>query len=295
MSWRSARKSLRSMSRSPCSSAMRKAMLSTPSCVSFRSRSRESSSGPISDTVARTRCPCSPKRSQNTTGNLAGTDATPISWARLTRGSLPLPGAAMPDRSPLISAAKTGTPALENPSASTWSETVLPVPVAPVIRPWRLASLKSRYSGLVLLPMKIFPSSSIVSLQLPLCHREQCGRFPLRRLLDFTPFRPKYRVHHGFSGESDGRAHRPRDRKDGPRPGHRPQGHRHHPRLPREGRRGRDGPYRRLDPRAVPVRVSLPSLRSTATSSECRSLFPPPCGEGQRVGVVGSKLCISLQ
>ena len=32
-----------------------------------------------------------------------------------------------------MSAAKTGTPASEKPSASTWSVTVLPVPVAPVI------------------------------------------------------------------------------------------------------------------------------------------------------------------
>ena len=39
-----------------------------------------------------------------------------------------------------MSAAKTGTPALEKPSASTCSDTVLPVPVAPVMRPWRLAS-----------------------------------------------------------------------------------------------------------------------------------------------------------
>ena len=50
------------------------------------------------------------------------------------------PRRAMPDRSPLMSAANTGTPAREKPSASTCSVTVLPVPVAPVTRPWRLAS-----------------------------------------------------------------------------------------------------------------------------------------------------------
>ena len=43
-------------------------MLSTPACVSFRSSKRPSSSGPISETVARTGCPCSPNTSQNTTG-----------------------------------------------------------------------------------------------------------------------------------------------------------------------------------------------------------------------------------
>ena len=47
---------------------------------------------------------------------------------------------------------KTGTPIRENCSASVCSETVLPVPVAPVIRPWRFASAgssdNSRRSGL---------------------------------------------------------------------------------------------------------------------------------------------------
>jgi len=64
--------------------------------------------------------------------------------------------------------AKTGTPALAKPSASTCSVTVLPVPVAPVTSPWRLPNLRSRYSpllmlssGLRLAPMKILPSSSM--------------------------------------------------------------------------------------------------------------------------------------
>ena len=52
---------------------------------------------------------------------------------------LGVPGWLMPDRSPFTSATNTGTPCAEKPSASTWSETVLPVPVAPAIRPWRLA------------------------------------------------------------------------------------------------------------------------------------------------------------
>src|SRR5262249_50787369 len=50
------------------------------------------------------------------------------------------PAAATPERSPLTSARNTGTPIREKLSASTWSVTVLPVPVAPVMRPWRLAS-----------------------------------------------------------------------------------------------------------------------------------------------------------
>src|SRR5574343_1918964 len=45
----------------------------------------------------------------------------------------------MPVKSPLTSAMKTGTPMREKFSARVCSVTVLPVPVAPVIRPWRLA------------------------------------------------------------------------------------------------------------------------------------------------------------
>src|SRR4029079_19417944 len=49
------------------------------------------------------------------------------------------PAAARPARSPLTSAMNDGTPSFEKRSARTWSVTVLPVPVAPVINPWRLA------------------------------------------------------------------------------------------------------------------------------------------------------------
>ena len=45
----------------------------------------------------------------------------------------------MPLRSPFMSAMKQGTPAWQNVSAITCRVTVLPVPVAPAIRPWRLA------------------------------------------------------------------------------------------------------------------------------------------------------------
>ena len=123
-----------------CSSATRNATLSTPSCTSLRSSIRDSSNGPISVTVARTGWPCSPNTSQNTVENWSGWKVRPISLARLTIKSLASPTSEMPERSPLISAAKTGTPARANPSAITCSETVFPVPVAPVTRPWRLAS-----------------------------------------------------------------------------------------------------------------------------------------------------------
>ena len=46
-----------------------------------------------------------------------------------------------------MSAANTGTPAAEKPSARTCSVTVLPVPVAPVTRPWRLASRELDHLG----------------------------------------------------------------------------------------------------------------------------------------------------
>ena len=129
-----------SSSSRPCSSATRNATLSTPSCTSLRSSMRDSSSGPISETVARTGWPCSPNTSQNTVENWSGWNVRPISPARLRMKSLASPTSAMPERSPLMSAANTGTPARANPSAITCSETVLPVPVAPVTRPWRLAS-----------------------------------------------------------------------------------------------------------------------------------------------------------
>ena len=60
----------------------------------------------------------------------------------LTRASLASPGSEMPERSPLMSAAKTEMPARDKPSASTCSVTVLPVPVAPVTKPCRLARCK---------------------------------------------------------------------------------------------------------------------------------------------------------
>ena len=106
---------------------------------------RDSSSGPMSETVARTGCPCSPYTSQKTTGKPANAGAsTPISFRRSSSFGDVAPGWLRPARSPLTSAMKTGTPSADSRSAMTCSVTVLPVPVAPVMRPWRLASAGSR-------------------------------------------------------------------------------------------------------------------------------------------------------
>ena len=153
-----------SISVRPFSSATRNATLRTPSCTSFRSSIRDSNSGPISVTVARTGWPCSPNTSQNTVENWSGWKLRPISLARLRMKSLPSPTSEIPDRSPLISAANTGTPARAKPSAITCSDTVLPVPVAPVTRPCRLASASASQAVCSPFPIKIFSSVSAVLL-----------------------------------------------------------------------------------------------------------------------------------
>ena len=63
-----ARRSLRSSSNSPFSSATRKTMLSTPAWISLSCSNRPSISGPISEMVARMGWPSLPKTSQNVTG-----------------------------------------------------------------------------------------------------------------------------------------------------------------------------------------------------------------------------------
>src|SRR3954471_24867161 len=62
----------------------------------------------------------------------------PSSASRLAAGPSASPGAASPETSPFMSAANTGTPAADSCSVSSCSVLVLPVPVAPAIRPWRL-------------------------------------------------------------------------------------------------------------------------------------------------------------
>ncbi len=77
-----ARRSLRSSSSRPWSSAILNTSCSTPSCVSLRPSRRASSSGPMSETVARTGWPLSPKTSQNTTGLAAGAQSVMPSLSR---------------------------------------------------------------------------------------------------------------------------------------------------------------------------------------------------------------------
>src|SRR6266481_5998404 len=145
-----ARRSLRSRRSNPLSSAILKTMLSTPACVSFKSSNRLSSSGPISETVARTGCPCSPNTSQKTTGLASPVKFSILSsFARSTTFGLFAPGWLKPARSPLTSALNTATPRALKFSASVCRVTVLPVPVAPAIKPWRFAIFGSKKIGSV--------------------------------------------------------------------------------------------------------------------------------------------------
>ena len=81
-------------------------------------------------------------------------------------------GAAMPSNtairaapaSPRQSEVPISAPVLARPSAITCSETVLPVPVAPVTRPWRLASASVNQAGCSPRPTKIFSSVSATLL-----------------------------------------------------------------------------------------------------------------------------------
>ena len=59
----------------------------------------------------------------------------PICCDALAMRSFIVPGMASPAMSPFTSAMNTGTPMREKPSASTISDTDLPVPVAPATRP----------------------------------------------------------------------------------------------------------------------------------------------------------------
>ena len=140
-----ARKSFRSSNSSRLSSATLKASASTPSWVSFRLSSRAINNGPMSETVARMGWPCSPQTSHNVTGQPCQVGSVRWSWSsRAFNRSDSTPGLAIPVRSPLMSAMNTGTPMREKLSARTCKLTVLPVPVAPVMHPWRLAKAGSR-------------------------------------------------------------------------------------------------------------------------------------------------------
>ena len=115
---------------------MRKIRYRTPDWVSLSPSIRDRSSGPISLTVVRIGVPRSPNTSQKHTGEAEKAKLlTPQVFRRSSILAFCSPGLAMPARSPLTSARKTGTPRREKPSASTCRVTVLPVPVAPEIRP----------------------------------------------------------------------------------------------------------------------------------------------------------------
>ena len=157
--WHIARRSLRSSSNNPLSSAILNTSCSTPDWVSLRLSRRASRSGPRSETVARTGCPLpppaaagsAPNTSQQVTGQPDHFGSSSLSASRRSFTLPPnVPASAIPERSPLMSAMNTGTPMAENCSASFCNVTVLPVPVAPVMRPWRFASAGKRASSMPL-------------------------------------------------------------------------------------------------------------------------------------------------
>ena len=74
-------------------------------------------------------------------GHASGRHSCPILAVRVSSLSDGCPGMAIPDRSPLTTAAKTGTPAAEICSAISCSVLVLPVPVAPETSPCRFSML----------------------------------------------------------------------------------------------------------------------------------------------------------
>ena len=104
--------------------------------MSLRSSTLPSRSGPKDEMLARTWAPVLPESERISMGWPAALNATWSDWHRLTTlGLAGSPGAPTPDRSPLTSTANTGTPAAESWPASSWRVLVLPVPVAPAIRP----------------------------------------------------------------------------------------------------------------------------------------------------------------
>ena len=108
-----------------------------------------------------------------------------------------------PDRSPLMSAAKTGTPCAESCSASSCRVLVLPVPVAPATRPCRL----SIASGI-----RTWTSASVVGVEHQAAELE---RRPLERVARPPPRRRSGSVR-ARRGARTGAAHARRwSRRDG--------------------------------------------------------------------------------
>ena len=130
---------MRSSRRRPESSAILNNIARTSDWISFRSRIRARRSGPISDMVVLTggrirhRHPRTFPEIPLETHRKSSSAALSITFA------LSPPGITSPERSPLMSAKKTGTPIELKFSARTRNVVVFPVPVAPAIRPWRLA------------------------------------------------------------------------------------------------------------------------------------------------------------
>lgn len=109
------------------SSRKRNTSDSTAVWVSFRSSTLASSTGPNDSTVARTGAPASPVSESGSTGCERGSTVQPRDAARsATFGSAASIGCASPERSPLTSATKTGTPASERCPAITCSVLGLP-------------------------------------------------------------------------------------------------------------------------------------------------------------------------
>ena len=89
--------------------------------------------------------------SRSATGTRPGgptprTSSRATSTRSMSFGLVASPGAARPVRSPLMSATKTGTPAFDSWPARSWSVLVLPVPVAPAMRPWRFSMLSATWT-----------------------------------------------------------------------------------------------------------------------------------------------------
>ncbi len=163
--WITARRSLRSISSRSFLSAKWKTSCRLDSWVSFRSMMRESRMGPKEVMVARTGMPLpSPPRARNSTGKVLPDQAWPMLSVRARSFSEPVAAVARPERSPLMSARNTGTPAVESCSAIMCSVTVLPVPVAPATRPCRfiIASGSRTEASLWSSPSTIAAPSSIV-------------------------------------------------------------------------------------------------------------------------------------
>ena len=157
----SALRSFKSSSNKPSRSATLNAANKAACWLSVNSSKLPSSSGPISLNVVRSGKPCSPCTSHRVNGTLCGLK---FSHGMLAIRSATLPlGAAgwpKPDKSPLISAANTLTPARLNDSAKRCKVTVLPVPVAPATKPCRL---HKRHAWPTTSPVNVWPIFSCVS------------------------------------------------------------------------------------------------------------------------------------